>query len=806
MSDLRNPAPARRDPTLPLYAATLFLSAFLLFAIQPMFTRMVLPRLGGSPAVWNTAVVFFQATLLGGYLYAHVGARLLGVRRQVLVHGLVLILGLTVLPIGVAVGWTTPAEGTEIPWLIGLLAVSIGLPFFAVSATAPLLQLWFAHTEHARSGDPYFLYGGSNLGSLAALLAYPVLIEPGMGLSVQGWAWSAAYLALGAGIAICGGLLWRRYREQPLDVPSETQTSLVREVTWRIRARWLLLSLAPSALLLGVTLHIATDIASAPFLWVLPLALYLLTFVITFARRPFLPHRWMLWLQLPAVGLAAVFFEVPGVYFTLVLHLAVLFLTAMVCHGELARRRPVPAHLTEFFLWLSIGGVTGGFLVAIVAPLVFDRVYEYPLALALALLLRPAPEVWRWLRALARITGVAPAFAKFNAGIPRLLRWGAIAWALDLALPALLWVLITPSLADTLRLEPLHSLAGAWFEVTNWAWPYIDALVRPRWPDSLSMARSLTFYFGLLLLLALVWRRPLRFVLAAAAVMSVAAPNLIGSADQREEVARTFFGVYSVEVVRRPTATFHFLFNGRTNHGGSIVGQPERGLTYYTSQGPVGQFFRAQQRIGAPAHRIAAIGLGVGSLACYARDADSLTFYEIDPQVERFARDSRHFEFLDACGENVDIVLGDGRLRIAETPDGSFDLIVLDAFSGDAIPVHLLTREAMALYMQKLAPGGKLLLHISNGYIDLMGVVADLVADGGLSGRFVEYGLSEPNAFTYPSRWVAVARTADDLNFLSIVDPPWVSMELVAGRRVWTDDYSNVFGALRWATPPTAIF
>ena len=796
----------RAAAVLPLFTATLFLSAFLMFAIEPMFTRMVLPRLGGSPAVWNTAVVFFQAMLLAGYLYTHVGSRLLGMRRHALVHGVVLVIGLTALPIGVAAGWTTPAEGLEIPWLIGLLAVSIGLPFFAVSATAPLLQLWFAHTQHARSGDPYFLYGGSNLGSLAALLAYPVLIEPSMGLSAQGWVWSAGYLVLVPAIVACGAVLWWQYRAQAMELPAEAQSSLVRDATWRVRMRWLLLSLAPSALLLGVTLHIATDIASAPFLWVIPLALYLLTFVIAFARRPVLPHRWMLRLQLPVVGLAVVFFAVPGVYPTLVLHLAVLFFTAMVCHGELARLRPVPAHLTEFYLWLSLGGVAGGFLAAIVAPLVFDRVYEYPLALALALLLRPTQAVPRWVRALARITGIAAVWTLLTASAPRLARVNPVAWVLDLALPALLFVILTPSIAEAVVWEPLHSLAGVWFDLMNSAWPHFDALVRPRWPDVLPVARSLSFYLGVLFLLVLMWRRPLRFVLAATVAMTVVAPNVIGPSTERLEVVRTFFGVYSVDEVRRPTATFYFLYNGRTNHGGSIVGQPRRGLTYYTSQGPVGQFFRALRRSPAPVRRIGIIGLGVGSLACYSEDAEVLTYFEIDPEVERLARDSRYFEYLAECGANVDVVLGDGRLRLAEEPDGSFELIVLDAFTGDAIPVHLLTREAIALYVQKLASGGSLLLHVSNGYLDLLDVVADLVADAGLYGRFVDYDVRETNAFTYPSRWVAVARTAEDLEFLSFTDAPWRLLEPNSARRVWTDDYSNVFGALRWGTPPTAVF
>src|SRR5262245_17073413 len=290
------PGPARGAAAyvLPLYALTLFLSAFLLFAVQPMFTKMVLPLLGGSAAVWNTAVVFFQGTLLCGYFYAHLSTRLLGLRRQTILHALVLLSAFLVLPIGVAKGWEPPTAERQIPWLIGLLAVSIGLPFFAVSATAPLLQKWFAHTDHPAAGDPYFLYGGSNLGSLAALLSYPFLIEPALGLHAQGIAWTLGYAALVGTIATCGAILWRRFRADEATSATPDQEGLITDVTWKLRGRWLALSAVPSALLLGVTLHVSTDIAAAPFLWVLPLTLYLLTFVLVFARRPILSPKWML--------------------------------------------------------------------------------------------------------------------------------------------------------------------------------------------------------------------------------------------------------------------------------------------------------------------------------------------------------------------------------------------------------------------------------------------------------------------------------------------------------------------------------
>jgi hypothetical protein len=357
--------PTRLDrAVLPLFVATLFVSAFLLFALQPMFAKLVLPRFGGAPAVWNTCMVFFQTTLLAGYLYAHASARLLRPRSQMLLHGLVLVAGILSLPIGVAQNWTPPPSGREVSALIALLSVSVGPAFFAVSATAPLLQHWFAHSGDAEARDPYFLYGASNLGSMAALLTYPVLIEPAIGVSLQGAAWTGGYALLAAGIALCGAVFWRRHRDTAV-ASAMADPSLVQDVTWLLRGRWLLLSLVPSSLLIGTTLRIGSEIAAVPFLWVIPLALYLLTFILAFARRPLLPHSWMLRIQVIVVAALAGFYVTPQLYILLGLGLAGLFVTAMVCHGELARLRPKASHLTEFYLWLSLGGVVGGLLAAI---------------------------------------------------------------------------------------------------------------------------------------------------------------------------------------------------------------------------------------------------------------------------------------------------------------------------------------------------------------------------------------------------------------------------------------------------------
>ncbi|MDA1132659.1 MAG: fused MFS/spermidine synthase [Proteobacteria bacterium] len=787
-SAVRPGVPGPTSWVLPLYAVTMFLSAFLLFAVQPMFTRMVLPLLGGAPAVWNTAVVFFQATLLGGYLYAHLSARFLGLRRQTAVHAVVLLLAFAALPVTVAEVWLPPAEAQQIPWLLALLTVSVGLPFFAVSATAPLLQRWFAQTDHPSSDDPYFLYGGSNLGSLAALLGYPVVIEPVLGLRAQSIWWTGAYALLVTAIAVCGALLWRSRRRgaagKGAAFPDGTAAGLVRQVGWRLRGRWLLLSFAPSALLLGVTLHISTDIAAVPLLWVVPLALYLLTFVLVFARRQLLPHRWMLAAQAVIVALVVVFFQTISLYAILFLHLAGLFVTAMVCHGELARLRPVASRLTEFYLVMSLGGVLGGLFAGILAPMLLDRVLEYPAVLVLALLLRPLPpegaRIWRWLRPPAAISRF---WARFRT---QAARWQQ--WLLDAALPVLLWW----ALQD-----------GWWSRTVEQAAAWVVAAVPALGVVPLGVRAGGLVSMTIVLALVLLARRPLRFALAVVAALAVLAGNLFGTPGYLLARERTFFGVYSVNELQLRSGLFHVFLSGTTNHGAQYVARGQRLLpvTYYTGDGPVGQFFSSARQALQPFDDIAVLGLGVGSLACYARAGENITFYEIDPAVERIARDERFFSYLSDCPGNVAVRVGDGRLAIAAEDDRAFDLIVLDAFSSDAVPVHLLTREAFQLYLRKLRPDGLMLVNITNQYVDLAPVLGNLAADLGLAARIQQQTLYSANQYKLPSTWVVLARSADTAAILDRSLRQWRVLAAAPGRGVWTDDYTNIVRALRWTLP-----
>lgn len=380
-------AEARRlATTLPLYVGTIFLSAFLLFGIQPMFAKMVLPKLGGSPAVWSVAMVFFQTALLAGYGYAHWLVSRFSVRRAALIHIVLMIaVLLAALPIGIASGFDRPPQDGEVLWLMLLFTASVGLPFFAVAANGPLLQAWFARTGHDHASDPYFLYAASNVGSFLALIAYPFVVEPFLRLSTQASAWSWGFGLLLAGIAGCAGLSLGRPA-----AGSATQILVATPVSARAKLSWVALAFVPSGLLVAVTAHISTDVAAAPLLWIVPLALFLLTFVIVFQRKPLLRHRWMLNLQLALIAVLILSIVWPmGWGFQLALHLGTFFATAMVAHGELALRRPHAANLTQFYLWMSVGGVLGGLFSGLIAPLLFNSVLEYPLLILAGMLCRP---------------------------------------------------------------------------------------------------------------------------------------------------------------------------------------------------------------------------------------------------------------------------------------------------------------------------------------------------------------------------------------------------------------------------------
>lgn len=723
-----------------VFSIAIFLNAALLFSVQPLFTKMVLPLLGGTPAVWNTCLLFFQAVLLAGYLYAHLTSRWLSVRAQAVLHMGLLVVALAFLPIAVPASWAPPGTTLPMGWLLGLLTVALGLPFFLLSAGAPMLQRWFAGTQHPHAHNPYFLYAASNLGSFAALLAYPFVIEPRMRISEQSVAWLRTYYGLLVIIGICAVAAFASRRPSMPKPRSDREPAADPPPNPRARARWVLLSFAPSSLLIGVTTYLSTDIASVPFLWVVPLALYLLTFVLVFARRPFLSRELVMHAQLLLGLVLVVALCLPseaGIIGPATLHLLAFFATALMCHGQLADSRPGAEHLTEYYLWMSFGGMLGGVFNVLVAPILFDSVLEYAIALVIAFALRPS------------VATTAPA--------PR-------ARAGDVLYPLVVGVVILAVLRSP---RP----PSEWFEHGT--------------PLFLVAAMFVVFFF---------WKRPIRLALGAGAMY--AATQLAG--DTRSELLmqdRSFFGTYRV----RRVDDYHLLLHGTTNHGGQSVDPARRTepMTYYYRGGAVEDLFT--HLVPTASRRVAIVGLGTGAIACYGRPGERWTFYEIDPLVERIAREPAYFTYLRDCPPQTDVVIGDARLRLAAAPDAEYDLIVLDAFSSDAVPVHLMTREAVALYLSKLRPGGALIVHISNRYVDLEPVLIALAGDAGLAGAFGDRSPpDETSGKPYNgSRWVVLAREASGLATLAQA-PGWRALQPTSSARLWTDDYTDVLGAIRW--------
>jgi hypothetical protein len=717
------------------FTASLFLSAFLLFSVQPVVSRMLLPRLGGSPAVWNTCVCFFQAALLFGYCYAHFVARRLQPRAQLVLHALVLSSGLAVLPLSLGAD-APPAAVAPIGWLLARLALTVGAPFVAISATAPLLQHWFSLTTHPQARDPYFLYVASNSGSLLALLSYPVLIETMLDLSGQAGLWSAGFAATATAALACGIAAQRH--SAPATAPAlvvETAGALASKAE---RFRWVVLAFVPSAVMLAVTTYITTDIAAMPLFWVVPLAIYIGTFMLAFARRQLIGQRSLLALQgiaLAAAGLVGMIGTPTTV--SLIISLSAFTSTAAFCHTELAQRRPNARGLTGYYLLISLGGALGGVFCALLAPVLFLGPWEYPLLLVAACLLRPPPLP-----------------------TPRGENWAIRG---DLLLPVALTAL-------TIALLWAASSAG---------------------PEALRPAARVASI--VVPAAALLWFAKRRMRLALALAGFLLFPALVDASDTLI-MARSFFGVHRVR--RLPNEDLVVLQHGTTIHGmqSTRPGEELTPLGYYDSAGPFGRIFAALGRRESPITTVSVLGLGTGVLGCYAHPGEVWTFREIDPVVERLARDDRWFHFMVGCGNHPSVVLGDARLTLGADTAARYDLVIVDVFSSDSVPVHMLTREALALYFARLKPGGIVLFHVSNRYLDLTPVVARLAADVGAPVRHLLVPPVGSERRRIGAEVVAVAAPGGELDALAA--DGWDTPQ--PGPVLWTDERSEILGVIRW--------
>jgi len=738
------PRPATAAPFTALYTLAIFTGSFLLFLVQPMFARLVLPNFGGAPAVWNSALLFYQAALFAGYLWAHLLSRL-PARVQILGHLTLFAAAALTLPLAVH-GMVPGFENVDPTlWIPVLFALSIGPVFLTVSAQAPLLQSWYARTGKA----PWFLYAASNAGSFGALIAYPLLLEPNSTLSTQTLLWSLGYILLAFLTAGCGLAMLGREGARTAAVTARTPPAPA--IPLRRRLHWALLAAVPSGLLISSTNWLTTDIMAMPLFWVIPLALYLLTFVIAFGGGAAVlqPDR-MAPVLLLLLG-AAVFLALGGAA-TLVAAagLVLFFFVALALHGQLAKDAPDPSQATIFYLWIAGGGVIGGSLPALLAPLVFDWPYEHPILLVASAALVAARPLHRRIGELWEM----PIVGNF-------LRYGA---------PAICAVL---AIAAGLRIDNRH------FDQN--LLPVIGVLI---FFGVLAIGRRLHFAGHLALVLA--------------ALGGISAVRLSLEEGARD---RSFFGVYTVR--NNEAGGTRQLLHGTTLHGAqSLVPQlMTRPTTYYSPTSGVGRVMARLPLVFDRAERVGVIGLGTGTLACYRQPKQSWTFFEIDPLVVSIARDQKRFTYLSRCAPDAKVVLGDARLRLSEVPPGSLDVLAVDAFSSDSIPVHLLTREAFDVYARALAKDGLLLVHISNRFVQLEPVVASIAASSGWSAWVTDRRKADPvyGLHDAESSWVLLARQPGRAESVIGIMPPgeWRRANYPPGFRPWSDDYASIIPVIK---------
>lgn len=721
------------------FVVTILSSSFLLFLVQPMVARMALPRLGGTPAVWNSAMLIYQALLLGGYAYAHALGR---VRPAVqgAIHLTLLVAAMLWLPIGLS-GMAQPDGLDPSLWVPWLLLVSIGPLFFAISAQAPLLQRWFSVASGG--ADPYALYAASNLGSFAGLIAYPLLVEPALALRGQSLLWSAGYGLIAVLIAGCVWLLPRGAQAEHVRHASEPPSP-------RRVAHWIVLALVPSGLMLATTTYITTDIVAMPLFWVIPLGLYLLSFSVAFASNRF-------WADTLTKAAPVTILLFGGImmngyqatpYYNAALALALLFMVSVALHTAMYRLRPAADRLTGFYLAMSVGGALGGVFAALIAPIVFDWTWEYPILVLAAGALAPQ----HWLLDRIRRLWTQPT------------QWRRIMAVAILAVVAVL-VLVLLNEGDGMFARSQRGLAF-----------------------------SAITLVGLLA----IGNRPLFVVVLAAALFLFGGWRSLGMSLQDHVRTRSYFGVYTIN--DRPG--FRQLSHGTTVHGIQLTSNP--GLealptSYYVPGSGVGQAMLAVDKLYGPAARIGVVGLGTGTLACYARPGQHWTFFEIDPTVVRLARDDGRFTFLKRCLPDPQIALGDARLRLTELPKASLDLLALDAFSSDSVPLHLMTREAFDSYARVLSPTGLLLVHISNRFMDLRPVVSAAAVKGGWQAAELTYhpdAIAKGEGATV-STWIALSRDREVILALKRRDADWSPVYRYPNFTAWTDDYATILPLLK---------
>ncbi len=756
-----------------VFTGTVLLSAFLLFWVQPLFAKMILPILGGSSAVWTASMLFFQLSLLGGYVYAHCSGKFLSPKFQVVVHLLLFGLAGLTLPFYLDSASAEPPDGTPVFWLLSLAVMSLGPPLLMISATAPMLQRWFAMTAHRHRGNPYFLYAASNLGSFAALVCFPALLEPQLGVMVQSEYWQGGYFFLQVCLLIAGLITINSLNlfKNIFDLAPRTSLSQNREISAGLRLSWVFLAFIPSSLMLGLTSHVTVDIAPVAMFWVIPLALYLLSFVVVFSR-------WQG--RVASRGLAVIVIFTAMLIFYLryhgydktlttaglsvVLHLCLFFAAALLLHGLLSGSKPGAAHLTDFYLCLSIGGMLGGFFNALIAPMIFNQIYEYAVMVAVVCVI----AFWR---VVVKRQRISPA---------------KVPLPLDMVNVFLL-LLGLFFMADMLISHPITAQVRRIFFCLSLTSMVIVAFAAYLWPKRLLQRLAML-------------------------VMSLAVTGNFLMLMQTSDtilLARSFYGALKVKEKRDlNNIPYHLFIHGSTRHNmqkfGADSDENQEPLMYFHRQANIGNAVASlQEQMKRPMH-MGFVGLGAGAMSAYLRVGDTATFYEIDPEVVAMATDSKYFTFVKNALGNIEILVGDARLQLNKARDSSFDLLLIDAFSSDAIPVHLLTAEAVTLYLRKLKDEGLLLFHLSNRYLDLYKVFQGLDLPSGYAlyyasklnvPRPVEVGLHLSGIFSHSQVVIIAKETALPQE---IVDSArWFRLERDPDFRTWTDDFSHILGVLK---------
>lgn len=729
-----------------IFSLTIFIGSFLLFLIQPMFAKVLLPYLGGAPAIWTTCMVFYQLVLLGGYAYANFLTRINNVLAQIAIHSVILISVLLFLPIQMPAREMAPSEQLPIVWLLTTLLCAVGLPFFAVSTNASLMQKWFSYTNHASAKDPYYLYAASNIGSFVALWSFPLLVEPLLDFGHQSQVWVYGYYGLMGGIFCCSlYLLAMNGVRGKKGTPPVLHKNLIG-ITASQRANWTFLSFIPSSLMLGLTHYVSTDLTPIPLFWIIPLSLYLLTFIIAFSKgtNKFIPIMRVLCGPCIIAALLSSSLSVSSslIVHVIALHIITFFMIGLIAHEQIAAERPDTLFLTEYYLWISVGGVLGGVVNAIFAPIIFNTYLEYPLILALSLLI------------------IQP-----NSASIRIKKEIILFCVVGLATYAVYSFLIKSN-----QDKEINS----------------------------NLIKVMCLSLGNIILL----KRKVALCLFAIFMVII----LQYHSDYTHSILyrdRSFYSVHQV------TQTEEFI---KYSHGTTIHGIQNRNkinacepLSYYSRipGAPVGEVFDATSSKNF--HKIAAVGLGAGTVAAYAKSTQVWDFFEIDPLVKKIAKESGFFTYLTDCVTSnitINIIIGDGRLEIQKKPVSSYDLILLDAFSSDSIPMHLITQEAFAVYLQKMKSDGILIINLSNRYLDLIPIVSRIAAQHQYTALYKEHIIDKsryeskeiPESIS-SSVWLMMTRDQTIIDNLKSLE--WSSHKSVKDISIWTDHHASILSAIR---------